>query len=172
MHMPTFVTSVGVTLLSTLVFAQQISHDLDRGVESGPGQSTTYAWTRGTELPDELNHARIVRAVDWQLASKGLTKVDAGTSPSVYAAYHARFDQDRRVIGFSTGSGSGSRFATMTHEISVGTIAVDIIDPKTTRVLWRGSARRPVDVKAKREVIERAINRTISELFKKYAPGK
>jgi hypothetical protein len=43
------------------------------------------AWTRGTELADELNHARIVRTVDGRLAAKGLTEVDSARTRRLLA---------------------------------------------------------------------------------------
>jgi hypothetical protein len=104
-----------------------------------------YAWTRGTELPDELNHARIVRMVEARLLEKGLARVEPGDSPDVLVAYHASFDQNLRIDGFSTGWGplglgpdrSGS--ATV-QKVLVGTLVVDIIDARARTLVWRGLA--------------------------------
>lgn len=50
----TFATSLGVALLGTMALAQRVSYDYDRAVDFA--RFRTYAWVRGTNLNDELNH--------------------------------------------------------------------------------------------------------------------
>ena len=57
MRIATFATSVWLTLLGTMVLAQSVTYDYDRAANFS--NYKTYAWTRGTELTDELNHARV-----------------------------------------------------------------------------------------------------------------
>ena len=68
--MATFATCVWLTLIGTMALAQTVTYDYDRAASFS--NYKTYAWTRGTELTDELNHARIVRAIDAALGGKGL----------------------------------------------------------------------------------------------------
>jgi hypothetical protein len=118
-----------------------------------------------------------VDAVDAQLAAKGLSKVEAGANPDALVAYHASFDKDLQISGFSSGFGGyrfgASRSGTATvDEILIGTIAVDMVDAKTKTIVWRGTASKEVDVKASPEKREKNINKGAEKLFKNYPPGK
>ena len=79
MRIATFATTVWLTLLSTTALAQSVTYDYDRAASFSSYK--TYAWTRGTELTDELNHARIVRAIDAALVAKGLAQVESERQP-------------------------------------------------------------------------------------------
>ena len=57
-----------LTLLGTIAFAQNVTYDYDRAANFS--NYKTYAWIRGTELTDELNHARVVRAIDAALLAR------------------------------------------------------------------------------------------------------
>ena len=99
---------------------------------------------------DELNHKRIVGALDAQLSSKGLEKVDRSADPDVLVAYHATFDRDLEINGFSSGWG-GYRFGGMrsgnarAQGILVGTLVVDVVNPRTNNIVWRGIASKDID---------------------------
>ena len=51
--------------LSTAASAQSVSYDYDKDTDFS--MLKTYAWVSGTNLRDELNHKRIMDAVDAQL---------------------------------------------------------------------------------------------------------
>ena len=107
----------------------------------------TYTWVRGTNLTDELNHNRVVNAIDSQLVSKGITKIESGASPDLLVAYHASFDKDLQITGFSSGWG-GYRFAgtrtgtARAEEILVGTLGVDLVDAHDARPSCGAASRR------------------------------
>ncbi|MGE0815337.1 MAG: DUF4136 domain-containing protein [Vicinamibacterales bacterium] len=172
MRLATLVAVVGL-LLGTAASAQSISFDFDRSVSFGGFR--TYAWASGTNVPDALVHQRIVNAVDAQLARKGLSRVDAGARPDVLVAYHATFDKDLQISGFGSGWG-GYRFggyrnmSARAEEILVGTMIVDLVDPGTKTIVWRGTATKDIDVNAKPEKRDKNINKTAEKLFKHYPP--
>lgn len=177
--MKTRIAALGATaslaLLGTIAFAQSVTYDFDKGADFSTFK--TYAWVRGTQLSDALNHKRIVSAVDAQMASKGFTRVETSSNPDVLVAYHATFDRDLQITGFSSGWG-GFRFAAhrsgsaRAEEILTGTLAVDIVDAKTRTIVWRGTASKDIDVKASPEKREKNINRAAEKLFKNYPPNE
>jgi hypothetical protein len=175
MRIATLATTVTITLLGTIALAQSVTHDFDRAADFSKYRS--YAWVRGTNLDDPLNHNRIVRAVDAQMASKGLAVVDAGASPDLLVAYHATFDKSLAINGFSSGWG-GYRFGGMrtgsvrADEITVGTLIVDMVDARTKTIVWRGMATKDLDVNAKPEKRDKSINQAAAKLFKHYPPTK
>jgi hypothetical protein len=176
MRIATFVTTTCLTLLlGTIALAQNVTYDFDKAANFS--WFKTYAWVRGTNLSDELNHKRIMSAVDAQLASKGFVKVESSANPDALVAYHASFDKDLQINGFSSGWG-GYRFGASrtgtarVEEILIGTLAVDMVDAKTKTIVWRGIATKEVDVKANAEKREKNINRAAEKLFKSYPPAK
>jgi hypothetical protein len=66
--------AAGLMLLARGAAAQDVNYDYDRRANFAGYR--TYAWAGGPTLADDLNHARIVAAVDSQLGAKGLARVD------------------------------------------------------------------------------------------------
>lgn len=171
MRIRTFLTAVSFALLGAITLAQSVTYDFDRAANFGTFR--TYAWVKGTNLPDQLNHQRIMGAVDAQLSLKGLAKVDS--NPDVLVAYHATFDEDIQINGFSSGWG-GYRFGGMRNgtatvdEILVGTLAIDVVDAKTSTIVWRGMATKEINPKASPEKRDKNINKAAEKLFKNYPP--
>lgn len=153
--------------------AQSVTYDFDSATNfSG---LKTYAWVRGTPGTDELNHKRIVAAVDSQLAAKGYTRVDSAASPDVFVAYHASFNKNLEINGFSSGW-AGYRFSphrvgyARVDQILIGTLVVDLVDAKTRTIVWRGAATKEIDTKASPEKRERNIYKAVEKLFRNYPP--
>ena len=103
MRIATFATTLGLAVLGTIALAQSVTYDYDRAANFSSYK--TYAWTRGTELTDELNHARVVRGVDSRLVAKGLTRVEPSANPDVLVAYHASFEKNLEIFGSTHGWG-------------------------------------------------------------------
>ena len=168
-----FLFAAGLALVGTSAAAQDVTYDYDKGAAFSGFK--TYAWVPGTNLKDELNHKRVVDAIDAQLAAKGFAKVEASAHPDVFVAYHATFDKDLRITGFSSGWGGyrfgGSRSGTATTDtILNGTLVVDIVDAKTGSIAWRGVASKEIDIKANAEKRDKNIKKTAEKLFKNYPP--
>jgi hypothetical protein len=173
MRIATLATAVSLTLLGTIALAQSVTYDFDRAANFSTFR--TYAWARGTELTDQLNHARVVRSIESQLGSRGLTKVDSSARPDVLVAYHTSFDKNLQINAFGSGWG-GPRFGGMrsgtatTQEILTGTLVVDMVDARTNAIVWRGIASGDVDTSAKPDKREKNINKAAAKLFRSYPP--
>ena len=174
MRIAMFAAAVSLTLLGTTGLAQSVSYDVDRSANFP--RFRTYAWTRGTELADQLHHARVVRSIEGQLATKGLTKVQPDANPDVLVAYHTSFDRNLQISAFGSGWG-GPRFGGLrsgtatTQEILTGTLVVDIIDARTNTLAWRGMASGDINTTARPEQRDKNINRAVQKMFKNY-PAK
>ena len=77
--------------LVTLI-ACSLAHGQDVKTRYMPGTDfskyRTYCWvrTQGAAYPDQIIDTDIMRSIDSEMAAKGLTKVDCGTSDSAHAA--------------------------------------------------------------------------------------
>lgn len=171
MRIATFATTACLALLGTILFAQSVTHDLDRAANFS--KFKTYTWVRGTNLNDELNHRRIMRAVEAQLTARGFSKVETTANPDVLVAYHASFDRDLEINASGWG---GYRFAgprtgsARVEGIVVGTLAIDVVDAQTKNIVWRGMATKELDAKASPEKKEKNINKAAEKIFKNYPP--
>lgn len=167
----TLVGTLGLALIGSTAAAQDVSYDYDRATDFA--RLRTYAWVPGTNLKDELNHKRIVDAIDAQLVMKGLTRVTSPDQADVLVSYHAAFGSELQINTFGTGLGgyrlsrSGSA---RVEEIVTGRLAVVMMDAKSRHLVWRGIATKEIEVNASPEKRDKNINKAAEKLFKKYPP--
>jgi hypothetical protein len=161
-------------LLAGGAAAQDVNYDYDRNANWSAYR--TYAWAGGTNLADNLNHARIVAAVDRQLAAKGLTPVDSTGNPDVLVVYRVGLHQDLEVNAYDNrgagpygwgGWGGGPSWARL-ERVQVGTLAVGIIDAKTRSMVWRAAASKDLDLGQSPEKWEKKLNKAVEKMFKHY----
>jgi len=170
-----WLTGVCLTLFGTIAMAQSVSYDYDRAADFGTYK--TYAWTRGTELPDELNHARVVRAIDAAIAAKGLARVGAADHADVLVAYHASFDTNLEIFGGTSGLGpfglGPDRWGAATVQpVQVGTLVVDLIDARTHALVWRSRASSDARPNDSIDAREKKIDKAAAKMFKNFPPAR
>ena len=167
----TLMSVVLAMCLGTIALAQSVTVDFDKSADFS--RFRTYAWAPGTNVPDELNHKRIIRAVEDQLTAKGLTKVDRQNRPDVLVAYHASFDRDLQITGFGGGlpyRWGGGSVSARAETIVKGTVVVDLVDAVSQAIVWRATATHDLDLGADAEKRDRNITRTSAKMFKNYPP--
>ena len=170
MRIATCATTACLAMLGTILYAQSVTYDFDRSANFT--RFKTYAWVQGTNLSDQLNHQRIMRAVDAQLTARGFSKVEAVGNPDVLVAYHASLDKNLQINAFGAGPRIGYRSGTATvEEIVVGTLAIHMVDAQTKNIVWRGIATKELDAKASPEKKEKNINKAAEKIFKNYPPA-
>jgi Domain of unknown function (DUF4136) len=169
----TYLMSAGLILCGAIALAQSVTYDYDRAANFLAYQ--TYAWTQGTELTDEFNHARVVRAIDAALAAKGLARVQREATPDVLVAYHASFEKNLEINGLSHGWGPpfwGDRWGSArVQPILVGTLVVDISDARTNALVWRSLASSDVASTDKPQARDKKIAKATEKMFKNYPPA-
>jgi hypothetical protein len=165
--------------------AQDIRYDFDKDKDFS--KYKTYKWVaiKGAELPDELTQRAITSAIDVQLAAKGLTKTDSDNA-DLYIGYQTAIGQEKEFTAFNTGWGygpgwgagwygyGGMRSTTTygsTSTVYVGHLDLSLYDPVAKQLVWRGSASKTLDPKAKPEKKQKNINKAVEKLLKKYPPG-
>ena len=135
-------------LVPTLAVAQKTSYDFDKTADFTTFK--TYALKDGTSVGQPLIDARIVAAIDTELAAKGLTKSES--APDLFVVYHVAFDKQKDISTYSSGYGGGygaygwgygggwggGTTSTQVRDILVGTMVIDIADARKGQVAWRG----------------------------------
>ncbi len=165
-----------LVLCPALALAQRTSFDFDKSADFSTFR--TYTLQDGTPVGDPLIDKRIVTAIEAELASKGLTRDDAG--PDVVVVYHVAFDTKQDITAYSTGYGRygyrwGGGWGTTdvrVREILVGTLVIDIADANRQEIVWRGIGVKEVDTRAKAEKRDKNISEAVRKILRNFPPKR
>jgi hypothetical protein len=174
---------MGVTLaVSAGAFAQSIRYNFAPGTNFS--QYKTYKWVRveGAQYPNQLIDQQIMRSIDAQLASKGLTKTD--DKPDLVVTYQVAVNQEKQWNAYSTGGDywgwggwggwggmGGMQTTTATSStINIGTLNLDLYDVSSKKQIWRGEATKTLGNPKKPEKLQRNIDKAMAKLMKNYPP--
>ena len=121
-----------------------------------------------------------------QLAARGFEKRVSG-KPDFWVTYHVTLDRTASVAmlnddfnygpgwGWSYGyayrpdSSYGSR-GRYVYEYDEGTLLLDVVDPQSRQLIWRGSATDEVNLSANAEMKQKQINEAVTRLLKQFPP--
>ena len=115
---------------------------------------------------------RIVRAVDAELARRGLQLVDA--DPDLHVVYHAVIDGrvDLETVthhrGYRTGTAQST---TRVREYEVGTLILDLVDAATDSLAWRGSGQARIGQNRTPEERDARVREVVAAILAEYPPG-
>ena len=167
---------VVIFLLCGVVQAQKTSAAFDEKVDFS--NFKTYAFDKEGARNPYVN-ALIVAAIERELTSRGLTKVN--TDPDLKVAYLAATVPNLQVqnvpfyhvVNPAYSGMVGSSTMNM-WDVTTGTLVIDLWDRKTDRVIFRGTItevlqRAPsADLQADAKIVSKPINKGVSKIFKKY----
>ena len=177
-----------VSLVLLIVFAAaligcssiSVNHDYDR--EADFPAFKTFAWVpQKTTVVGDAKEAirtntlldkRVRNAVNAELQGRGMI-IDVD-DPDILVAYHTGLDQKVNVTdwGYSYpryyGGWGGGNIDVTTYE--QGTLIVDLIDYKTSQLVWRGTATKALASNPTPEQMDKSINDIIQKLFSAYPP--
>jgi hypothetical protein len=136
----------------------------------------TYQWVDipGGGVPDQLIDQSIKRAIDEQLALKGLTKVEKDAD--LHVVYRVGINLEKSIDLHRTG---GPGFAGpwgfdsvhgQTSTVPVGMLLVDIYDQGKKQLIWRGDATKTIDLKKDPDKNYKNLQKAMAKLFKNYPP--
>jgi len=143
--------------------------DVPGGLPALPGSASEI---RGGE--DQLLDQEVRRAVDEQLAQKGLTRVEKGGD--LVVTYHAVLREEKNVNlnGFGSRNYGWADASVNGREsyIPMGTLVVDLYDASKKQLIWRGDATKSLDgVKKDPNKNYKQLQKTMTKLFKNYPPS-
>ncbi|HWC65328.1 MAG TPA: DUF4136 domain-containing protein [Thermoanaerobaculia bacterium] len=160
-----------IVLLSGACASVTTSADYDRSTDFS--RYRTWAWIEnGEPVGNAIVQKRLTAAIEEQLAAKGLTKSDR---PDLLVSMHARLTRRATFETRSWGYGPGrwqTGVRTTPEEIPVGTLVVDLVDAGAKQLVWRGTARRVLDLMASPEEKEKTTRETVARMFAGYPPGR
>lgn len=163
-------------LFCTVVQAQKTSAAHDKNVDFS--NYKTFAFDKAGARNPFVN-MMIVAAIERELTSKGLTKVD--TEPDLRVVYLAATGPSLQVANVPfyhvvNPAYSGMVFSATSQmwDVTTGTLVIDLFDRKTDRVVFRGTVnevlqRAPsADLQADAKTVSKPITKGVAKIFKKY----
>jgi len=140
-------------------------------------QKQTPAVTGNPRLDDPLVHGRIQSSIENTLAEKGYPKAMSGR-PDFLVAYHIAIQQKLDAQTIYTGYGpyrgwygmGGAQ--TVVDQYDVGTLLVDVIDPGTNDVIWRGTAQSRLQELKTPEERQARIQDAVNRVLEQFPPPK
>jgi hypothetical protein len=177
--------AVAILLLGvTPAPAQDVRYDFDKDKDFS--KYRTYKWVqiKGADQPDDLTAKQITASIDAELATKGLTKTESDDA-NLYVGYQTAIGTEKEFTSFNTGWGYGGGWgggwygyggmaSTSTYgstsTVYVGTLDLSMYDSAEKQLVWRGSASKTLDAKAKPDKKEKNIKKAVAKLLKNYPP--
>ena len=162
--------------LGVAALAQDVQFDYDRSANFNAYK--TYQWVdhNPVEIANQLLDQDIKRAVDGQLAGKGLRRVESGGDLQV--GYQAAISQEKEFNSFGGwgpfgwgGPWGGGNTRVTSSTIDIGKLVIGLFDPATKQLVWRGSAAKTLDIKKDPDKNYRNLEKAVAKLFKNYPPG-
>lgn len=169
-----------------------VSVNSDYDTKADFSKLRTYAWESESQpavgdprIDSSLLNSRIRTAVDQTLSSRGFQKVETGT-PDFKVAYLMAVEEKMDVTQVSTpyyspygvyGTASinstwnmGGGVDTFVTQYEEGTLLLDVVDPKTNALIWRGSGKKAIDENADSAKREANINKAVQKILAEFPP--
>jgi hypothetical protein len=137
----------------------------------------TYAWLPREPGPEQAQAARdprlreaAMRAIDEGLAAKGLTRTDIDKSPDLLVAVHgwAVNRIDVQAYGYAYGPVPYGYYPVGPTGVDVrtyrdGTMIIDLVDARTKKMVWRGTATDTFEPGAEVKTVRNAAKQTLED---------
>ena len=145
----------------------------------------TYKWVpiKSAQPLSDLVESQIKSAVDAELGKKGLMKTEADAA-DLYIGYQAAVNTEKQFTSYNDswgygggwygpgwyGGGGISTTTGSTSTIYVGQLALDMYSSGQKNLVWRGTASKTLDAKAKPEKQQKNLAKAVAKLLKNYPP--
>jgi hypothetical protein len=137
-------------------------------------QYHSFGFMATDRIVDPMVDARIKDGIAAALTAKGWTRNDQ--NPDVLVVTHVQLSEQTQLNTYNEGWGYGWRWGggmstTQVQKIPVGTVIVDLVDPKIKQMIWRGTASDTLKENATPEQKQTAVNNAMTQLFQNFPPG-
>jgi hypothetical protein len=180
-----FLSIILFLISGSSLLAQDVRYNFAQGEDFS--KYKTYKWVdlKGVDQANELTEKQIKAAIDANLATKGLQKVDSDTA-DLYIDIQTAVGTEKQFTSYNTGWGYGPGWGGgwygggmtsttttgSTTTIYVGQLGIDMYDSAKKELVWRGTASKTIDPKAKPDKQQKNITKAVDKLLKNYPPKK
>ena len=167
------VSVVALAILASACTSYRVRVDYDPATQFDGLR--TYRWMEIQPLGDPrvdnaLLRKRIVGAVDAELAKRGLSQ--SAADPDLLVVYHAAVSRQIDIETYSRDYGYRRRAYTDTYvrEYDVGMLIIDLIQPDTNQLVWRGSGQARLHERATPAEREQRVRAAVAAILEKFPP--
>lgn len=162
-----FIALMTLLCSSASLIAQEVKYNYDR--ETNFAAYRSYRWTgRERTAPDPLVDQDIRRAIDAQLAQKGLQKSE--NDGDLYIDYWTAVDHERQVDAWTMGPRWSGMARATSSRVDVGTLVLSIYDPARKQLVWRGTVTKTLNPGTNPDKNYKRLQKAIAKLLKNYPP--
>ncbi len=173
--------AVFIPLLAISASGQDVRYNFAGDADFSKYKSFKWVQIKGADQIDQIADGQIKSAVNDELAKKGLSRTEAETA-DLFVGYQVSLGQEKEVTTFDNGWGygpgwgrgygyGGGGFSTSTTStITIGQVDLDIYDAAAKKLVWRGTASKTLDMKAKPEKRQKNLQKGVQKLLKNYPP--
>lgn len=179
---PALVAAFLALLLAGCAPAITVSHDFDPGADFSSYRTWSWLPQLVPEVVDPRVHNDIVdqrvrRVVERALTAKGYQRLEPGQG-DFGVRYHAAIEGKVSVQtindtygygpGWGPGPARGATTQTYVREWDEGTLVLDVVDGKSDKLVWRGSAQAEVSAEppppdSRDEILNLAVDEMLAE---------
>jgi hypothetical protein len=155
-----------VLCAGTGLLAQDVQYNYDRDADFAAYK--TYGWAeRERRMADQLVDKDIRRAIDDQLAQKGLQKVERG---DLYVEYRTAVDREKQLDAWTLGPRWSGMARANTSTVDIGTLVINMYDPAKKQLVWRGSVSKTLNIKKDPDKNYKNLEKAVAKLLRNYPP--
>jgi hypothetical protein len=180
--MKPFCSIASLALFSLCATAQDVRYNFAANADFT--KYRTYRWVeiKGAEKPDQLTDQQIKTAFDEEFLKKGLAKTDSENA-DLLVGYQVTIGTEKQITMYDTGwgygpgwgggwygGGGGGMTTGQTSTIAIGQIDLDMYDATQKSLVWRGTATKTLDPKAKPDKRTKNLRKGVAKLLKNYPP--
>jgi hypothetical protein len=174
-------TALMMMPLALTVLAQDVRYNFASDVNFSKYRSFKWVPIKGAEQLDQIADAQLKAAIDEELAKKGLSRTEAEKA-DLFVGYQVSLGQEKEITTFDSGygygpgwgggwyGGGGGITTSTTSTITIGQLDLDMYDPVAKQLVWRGTASKTLDPKAKPDKREKNLRKGVAKLLKNYPP--
>ena len=165
------------------LFAQDVRYNFDRNADFS--KFKTYKWVqiKGADQLNDMADRQFKQTVEAELLTKGLQKSESEDA-DLYLGYEAALSQEKQFTSYSTdwgygpgwggrwygGAGSSTTYGS-TSTVHVGQIDLVMYDRAAKAMVWRSTASKTLDTKAKPEKQEKNLKKAVAKMLKSFPPS-
>jgi hypothetical protein len=153
--------------LTAVALAQDVKYNYDRDANFVSYKSYQWADTR-RHARDPLVDQDIRRAIDSQLAQKGLQKVDSNADLQI--EYLTAIDREKQLDGWTMGPRWNGMGHATTSTVEVGTLLVNFYDSSRKHLVWRGTVSKTLNISKDPDKNYKNLEKAVGKLLKHYPP--
>ncbi|NOJ81672.1 DUF4136 domain-containing protein [Myxococcus xanthus] len=150
----------------------------------------TYAWLpqptgKDDRVYNPIIGARVEQTVDRYLQARGYQKVESTANPDFLIGWHGAIHNALRAetvdayYGYPWGGpftdpffagGAVTMPETELREYEEGSLILDVVDPQTKQLVWRGTAQAELDENASAEKQQRRLDESVKDVLERFPP--